>query len=231
MICVCYFGSIDFQHCSGECSDEIFASIGCNVLRPHIQTSAERCEHLTLAIAVPALGLAIPPFFIFPRARFQEHFLTAAVTGSAGVANPSGWMKSENLNVFLKYFANHVKPSMESPVLLLLDNHESHLNIEGLDYCKENGIIVLTFPPHCTHRLQPLDVTVFSSFKTLINIHCTYHMRQSAGKPITVHNLPGIVTDPWRSACSQTNVINGFQKNGICPLIRDIFTEADFLAI
>uniref|UniRef100_A0A4W5LHY5 HTH CENPB-type domain-containing protein n=1 Tax=Hucho hucho TaxID=62062 RepID=A0A4W5LHY5_9TELE len=38
---------------------------------------------------------------------------------------------------FLKHFVEHTKCSKEKPCLLLLDNHESHLSIDGLSYAKD----------------------------------------------------------------------------------------------
>ncbi|GBN67897.1 hypothetical protein AVEN_189612-1 [Araneus ventricosus] len=35
----------------------------------------------------------------------------------------------------------------------------------AITYAKENDIVLLSFPPHCSHRLQPLDVAVYGAFK------------------------------------------------------------------
>lgn len=65
--------------------------------------------------------------------------------------------------------------SSEHPILLLLDNHVSHTSLEAIIYVKENGIVILSFPPHCSHRLQPLDVGVFGPFKiSMNNVHASY---------------------------------------------------------
>ena len=44
----------------------------------------------------------------------------------------------------------------------ILDNHESHLSIPLIYYCRDNGVILLTLPPHCSHRLQSLDLSVWA---------------------------------------------------------------------
>ncbi|CAH1979615.1 unnamed protein product [Acanthoscelides obtectus] len=123
-------------------------------------TSQERGTLVTLAIAVNAIGNSIPPYFIFPRVNFREHMLSGAPPGSAGAANQSGWMKKEHFLHWCQHFVKHTGCSKERPVLLLLDNHDSHLSIDSLDYLKENGVTVLSFPPHCSHKLQPLDRSV-----------------------------------------------------------------------
>jgi hypothetical protein len=50
--------------------------------------------------------------------------------------------------------------------LLLMDGHGSHLNLEFIEYCDANQIILGIFPPHSTLRLQPLDVGIFSPLAT-----------------------------------------------------------------
>jgi hypothetical protein len=45
---------------------------------------------------------------------------------------------------------------------------------------KENGIVMLTLPPHTLHKLQPLDRTVFGPYKAVVsNRFCT---RANSGK-------------------------------------------------
>lgn len=118
-------------------------------------TSAERGKLVTIAFAVNALGNAIPPFFVFPLVRYHDHFVRDGPVGSAGASNPSGWMEDASFLVFLKHFKKYSNASPTHKILLVLDNHSSHIHINTLDYCKENGITLLSFPPHCSHKLQP----------------------------------------------------------------------------
>jgi len=69
--------------------------------------------------------------------------------------------------MFLQHFVKNYKSTIEKPVLLLLDNHESHLSVEGIQFAKDHGVHLLSFPPQCLHRLQPLNCTV-CSLKTLL---------------------------------------------------------------
>jgi hypothetical protein len=45
--------------------------------------------------------------------------------------------------------------------LLIVDGHNSHVNMRFINYCDQNRIILAILSPHSTHRLQPLDVSVF----------------------------------------------------------------------
>jgi len=120
-------------------------------------TSGKRGTLITACCAVNAVGNSIPPFFIFPRVHFKSSMLAGSPAGSVGVENPSGWMNGENFVEWMKHFIIHSKCSKTAKVLLLLDNHESHVSLECLDLARQNGITMLTFPPHTSHKLQQLD--------------------------------------------------------------------------
>lgn len=192
-------------------------------------TSAERGTLTTLAIAVSATGNSVAPLFVFPRVHFKDHFLKMAPPGSVGGANPSGWINEELFLTFLKHFVATVKCTREKPVLLLLDNHDTHLSIAALNYAKESGIVMLSFPPHCSHKLQPLDRSVFGPLKKFINSACTAWMKSNPGKVITIYDIPGIVATSLPMALTPSNIMSGFRVTGIYPFNKDVFSEQDFL--
>ena len=156
-------------------------------------TSAERGTLITVVGTISASGNSIPPYFIFLRVKFQRHFLNKARPGSKGDANPSGWMTEEHFLDFLKHFVEHVRCTHEKPCLLLLDNHESHIYIKGLDFAKENGIVMLSFPSHCTHRLQPLNRSIYGPFKKYFNTVADEWHLNNPGKGTTIYDLPALV--------------------------------------
>lgn len=81
------------------------------------------------------------------------------------LGNKKGYMTKESFFHVMEHFIKCTKSSDQNPTLLLLDNVESHFSTKTLNLAKENGVVVFTFPPHCTHRLQPLDVGLFGPFK------------------------------------------------------------------
>ena len=134
-----------------------------------VMTSGERGSLVSVACAVNAIGNTIPPMFVFPRIRYADHFVRDGPVGSIGSGNKSGWMQEADFIIFLKHFANHIKVNPEKKVLLIMDNPISHLSIAATDFCKNNVIVMLTFPPHCSHKLQPLDRTVYGPLKKMVN--------------------------------------------------------------
>ena len=99
-----------------------------------------------------------------------------------GLANPSGWMKLDIFPQVLKHFIDNMTVSKDQPGVM--DNHNSHITLEGVELAKNHGLDLLTLPPHCSHKLQPLDVVVFGAFKKfyighILGKHCLYIMLQN----------------------------------------------------
>ncbi|KAJ8927371.1 hypothetical protein NQ314_020146 [Rhamnusium bicolor] len=83
-----------------------------------------------------------------------------APPGTLGLVSSSGWMTTDLFPDAMKHFIKYSNSSKENPSLLVYDNHESHLFITALNIAKENGVIILTLPSHCSHKMQPLDMCV-----------------------------------------------------------------------
>ena len=193
-------------------------------------TSGERGVLVTMCTAVSAQGIAIPQFMIFPRVKYLPHMMKGSPPGSVGVAHPSGWMTGENFVVFLEHFIRHSKPSVERPVLLLMDNHTSHVTIESLELMKKSRIIVLTFPPHTSHKLQPLDRSCYGPFKAYYNAACDTWMTKNPGKSISIYDVAELVGTAFPRALTPTNITSGFRVAGIWPCDRFVFADEVFLA-
>ena len=191
-------------------------------------TSAERGTLVTACCASNAIGNSIPPLFIFPRVKFHDYMIKEGPPGCVGFANPSGWMNSEIFIEWIKHFVKYSNCSQESPVLLLLDSHESHISVKGLELAIQHGITMISFPPHCSHKLQPLDRTVFGPLKSFYNSACDNWM-VSNPRPMTIYDIVSIVREPYTKAFSPSNIQTGFRVAGIEPFNSEIFKDDEYL--
>ena len=155
--------------------------------------------------------------------------LKEAPPGSVGVAHSSGWMTAENFNKWIAHFIHHSNCSKERPVLLLMDNHQSHITIDSLNLAKENGIHLLTFPPHCSHKLQPLDRSVYGPLKRYYNSACDGWQKNHAGKAMTLYDVAENLGIAYPRAFTAQNIISGFKVAGVFPFDREVFGEHEFL--
>lgn len=157
--------------------------------------AAERGTNVTVALAVSIRGECIPPFYIYPRKNMSRisylrgtlllfcipSFLFSLLftlhlififnlfigtnLGTDGCANGSGWMTQADFLTWLKHFIRFAECQKGKPTLLIMDNHLSHMNWDAIKLATDNDIILLTIPPHCTDRMQPLDTQILSPVK------------------------------------------------------------------
>jgi hypothetical protein len=78
----------------------------------------------------------------------------------------NGWINEEIFMTWLEHFCKFLKPAGEELVLLIIDSNGFHKRLNVFIFCRDKWIIVLTIPPHTSHRLQPLGLTFFRPLKT-----------------------------------------------------------------
>ena len=115
-------------------------------------------------------------------------------------------------------------------MLLILDNHEliAYIVESSYNYTR-NGIVLLTIPPHMSHRLQTLDRAICGPFKSYYNRAIDFWMCNNPGKALKIYDIPALVKQTYLSAMTPSNIISGFTSTGICPLNVDIFADAEFV--
>lgn len=192
-------------------------------------TSGERGQNVTTCCIINALGTALPPVMVFPRKNFKTHMTNGAPPGTLGLATTSGWMCSEIFPQVIDHFIKFTLSSKENPTLLIMDNHESHISLAAIDKARDNGVTILTLPPHCSHRLQPLDVSVFASFKAHYNSAVDSWLLHHPGTPMTIYQVAECVGVAYDRSMTPTNIKSGFRKSGIFPLDKNVFSESDFM--
>lgn len=192
-------------------------------------TSGERGVLVTTCCIISATGNTLPPAMVFPRVNFKPWMLKDAPPGTLGLANKSGWMTADLFVQVMEHFIKHSVSSKEKPSLLILDNHESHLSIEALNLAKDNGVTILTIPPHTSNKLQPLDVSCYFPFKAHYSAALNSKMMERPGTPLTIYDIAGCVRTAHERGLTPTNIISGFKKTGIFPFDCQIFTDSDFI--
>lgn len=193
-------------------------------------SSAERGINVTAVCSMNATGNFVPPFLIFPRVRMQPSYMNNAPRDFVGVAHESGWMTSENFVKYLQHFIRYTRPSEDNKILLLMDNHASHLTLEAVNLCRENFITLVGFPAHTSHRLQPLDVALYGPLKTAYSRACEHFLVSNPGKVITLYDIASIFSTAYLKVATVANAKSGFRATGIEPFDADIFTDLDFEA-
>lgn len=104
------------------------------------------------------------------------------------------------------------------------------MSIEAINLAKENGVHILTVPPHSTHMMQPLDVGVMKPFQTFYSSAVDSWMSAHPGQPFTIYNVASCVGVAHSRAMVPQTIINAFRKTGIFPKDSSVYTEDMFMA-
>ena len=194
-------------------------------------TSAEKGKTITAICCMSATGHYVPPMLIFPRHRIKPELMDRAPPGAVSACSPSGWVNEEIFSKWFDHFIAVVQPgSRPQSTLLILDGHSSHMkNLSVIIKARENNVIILSLPSHCTHRLQPLDVAFFKSCNAHYNTAVGNWMRQHA-RAVSEYQVAELFAEAYRKAATLQIAESGFVKCGINPFNASLFDDDDFVA-
>ncbi|XP_053405107.1 uncharacterized protein LOC128546129 [Mercenaria mercenaria] len=181
---------------------------------------AERSKTVTIIGCGNALGVQIPPYFVFPGERFLDNLLDGKTPGADGTMTKSGW---SNYDIFSKYikcrFLKYVQGrDSNEAILVLYDGHRSHFSIGLIDWALENNIILFVLPPHTSHILQPMDVGCFGPLQTVYSHACTAFARVNH-RVVTRYDVCALACKAYTTALCPSNLQASFKRAGIYPLL------------
>jgi hypothetical protein len=111
-------------------------------------------------------------------------------------------------------------------ILLIYDGHVSHTTLEMVKIARENRIDLFCLPPHTTHRLQPLDVGVFSPLQTAWSDRCAAVLEET-GFPMEIYEVVGEYTKARTKSFKAETIRQAWNKAGFNPERTDTFKEPD----
>ncbi|PCH40547.1 DDE-domain-containing protein, partial [Wolfiporia cocos MD-104 SS10] len=172
-------------------------------------------ENITTLITIHTDGTVLKPTIVF------NDTVCLLIAHS-----PNGWTDGK---IALAWMKDDFDPQTQekavgntcilSHVILLLDGHSSHYTRNLLKYAMENNIIVLGYPPHCTHALQGLDIVCFVQMKEEIR---QFEELNKQG----VHKADFVETfgKAFIHAFTEDSIHAAFVKTGIHPLNPNVIT-------
>ncbi len=175
-------------------------------------TSAKRGILVTGCLTINASGNHLPPALIFPHRNFKQHVIRGAPVGTFGLAAAGGWMNTELFVDVMEHFIKHLGSTKENPTLLVYDNHESHMSCEVIMLARENGVFIVTLPPHTSDQLQPFDLSVNKALKTVYNFAVdSWHLRNS-DTPMMIYETAEVFRAAYDKATASSNIKSGFSN-------------------
>lgn len=123
--------------------------------------AASTDKHASMVAAVRADGTPYgKPIFIVKGASTKAEWVQDTVEYLV-IHSTSGGMEDHVWEACCVYWASIA----EGGEIFVIDGHNSHEDFLANEAMVEKGIDVITFPPHCTDVLQPLDVAFFRIFR------------------------------------------------------------------
>lgn len=175
---------------------------------------------ITVMTCISAAGSYLRPFIVFEGRKIPLQQLQQQVDPTlfdVGFSKRGG-IDHELFSVWVEglisYLDHH---NIQRPVLLLLDSHTCHINLNTCEMAKEAGLIMHLLPPHANHLMQPVDVGIFKTLKAAYKDSVDYFI-PTHGPAINKKHFPLVFVNAWRNAAIKDNAISGFREAGLVPL-------------
>jgi hypothetical protein len=169
----------------------------------------------------------LPPMLIYQgkEGNFQDTWLDNfdPETEEAYFAtSETGWTNDQlGLEWLINVFDRHTKAKARQGRdyrLLITDGHGSHVNLSFLDWCDQHRILVAIFPSHSTHRLQPLDVSLFSPLSQAYSKQLVDFIAASQGLVgISKREFWGNFWPAFKASFTKDNIESAWKKTGLLP--------------
>lgn len=205
---------------------KIVGGVGFPALRT---TSTSGRDNTTVLVMCNAAGGKAPPLIVFKGVNIWDQWVASEekiFEGTVYAATKNGWMDSE---VFRNYFVNSVIPAVgnDRPVLIIYDGHGSHVDARLIQTAISEQITIMKLPPHSTHLLQPLDLSVFKSLKIKWDEKLIVWQRQHLGLKLPKRIFSEFFCQAWKEVKIEV-ITNGFRKAGIFPLDAEVVSREKF---
>ena len=173
-------------------------------------------------------GTALPPAIIYAAVsgNLQDTWVDSfdpSEDEAYFASSPNGWTSDDlGFDWLHRVFDRSSKKKARNgrdPRLLIVDGHGSHVNMTFLNWCEKHNVHVCVFPPHATHRLQPLDVSVFGPLAHFYQKELdTWIFRHGAISSLSKREFWGLFKPAFDQSFTKHNIESGFEKTGLHPL-------------
>jgi uncharacterized protein YndB with AHSA1/START domain len=192
-------------------------------------------EWITLVACICADGKYLPPAIIYSATtgNLQTSWLEDFDPEKHTVyfaSSEKGWTNDQLGFKWLELFHRHTKAKARNGRdwrVLWADGHGSHLSMEFLNWSMEHRIHIAVYPAHSTHRLQPLDIGLFSPLASYYSTNLSNFIASTRGYiPVGKREFFALFWPAFQKAFSQKNIESAWTKSGIWPWNPDLVLDA-----
>jgi hypothetical protein len=221
-------------------SNKSFKVLAPNEVTP-VSPLLPQLPHYSAMICVSASGFKMKPMFICPHFKNIPNDLIQFQEEALFISNRSGWMTKRIFLIWVHFFIYNLSiykqtlpPELRNErFLLLLDGHSSRSTFEAIYLLERSCVDVLIFPPHSTHIIQPVDVSINSPLK--IQFQKNLYQLAVDNELFSLSEQSNLSSaSTWRTlsieaflnafdtSANRKNIKSGFRATGIVPLDKQI---------
>ena len=136
----------------------------------------------------------------------------------------TGWIQKDIFVAWLRHFIKHTGSTTDNPSLIILDGHSTHVkSLELIDLARSSGVTIVCLPPHCTHRMQPLDVSFMRPLSNALGKSAKRFLTANPGLTIGLYRIAEIFGSAYEEVAIPSVLISGFKKCGLFPLDESVY--------
>lgn len=201
--------------------------------RPVLKNSNPKAT-MSVMMTAAADGTFLEPFVIFKGDRTPPGVAKNTPSDIKYTHTADGWM---NGSCFLEYLEKVVVAAikdgrLEAPLFLFVDCYSSHYSLEVAQFCKSNGIELMTLYPNSTFLMQPLDAAVFGPMKNTWGSYVLTVGEENFNFAVTNQNFNDLMSKFMKQFKSvfREKAIEGFKQTGLCPFNPEAVDYGQLLA-
>jgi 4-hydroxybenzoate polyprenyltransferase len=191
--------------------------VGSTIQKPQQQPRAGATSWVTMIECIRATGQRLQPVVIINGVNVLSTWLPPDFPQWAYGASKSGWTNSWMTSGWLEQvFERETRPARRSQWrILIMDRHSTHVPVELQLKALEYHIQLVYLPAHTSHRLQPLDLSVFGALKTFFSSAIESFGEYSITGPSSKRRFIRAYMEASTKAFSKENIVSGFCGTGI----------------
>lgn len=201
-----------------------------NIKHDGTATTVELEQVVTTIVGINAIGNHVSLLLVFHCVNYKSWTGKDAPPRTTDGMNASGWTNDDIFIEYLKHFITFTHASLQKKVLIVLNNHDTHLKDKAIKFYRENGICVVTFWSHANHKTQTLDQMVFGPLKTCDNEDIENWLQNHLGQTCGIYDIPEAPSFAYPKGFISVNIVSGFRYIGIYIFNEDIFPASDYLS-
>ena len=191
-----------------------------------------RTNRITLMPVISGSGDIGPPLYVFKGVflpyrtvlqhgeKVQQTYHSVLPRGSVvSMREQNGGVDSNNFYEWAKLFVNHVKDLTFGgrKVLLTYDGYRSHMSLRTLELFSSNNIEVYALPAHSSGKTQPLDVVLFSCYKSNLNNLLDTVSNVGNSKVLDEFDYCSLMKEAYYKTFTRENIKSSFLRSGVWP--------------